>query len=149
MDNDKLSDIGKALNDLVNAANDGNDFDLSVRDVWYNIDTSVPETPAILIEPQSITRDITNTGHMTTNTFAVSFTVLHSRMGSETDTRTECLKIAEELEEVLHADRRLDGKLIHSFVSSIDLGLATRQKVTLRAARLVWSGFNKTRLPNL
>jgi len=146
---DKLSTVGEALETYIKAANSGSTFDLNVRDVWYNIDSSVPETPAILIEPQNLDRDMQQTGFTTINTFSVHFTVLHSRLGSEGDTRQECLKIAEDLEEVLHANRRLDDTLIHSLVSSIDLGVAARGKVTLRAARLVWEGFNKTKLPPL
>ena len=146
---DKLSEVGAALETYVKAANSSNDFDLDVVDVWYNIESSVPRTPAILIEPQDIGRDMQETGFTTINQFNFFFTVLHSRMGSEGETNQECLQIAEDLEEVLHANRRLDKLLVHSMVSSISLGVAARQKVMLRAARLTWSGWNKTRMPPL
>jgi len=146
---DKLSEIGAVLETYIKDANSGTNFSLSVHDVWFNIDSSVPRTPAILIEPQNVEREMQSTGFTTINTFLVHFTILHSRLGSESDTNQECLTIAEDLEEVLHANRRLGGELIHSIVSSTTLGVASRQKTTLRAARLVWQGFNKTKLPPL
>jgi len=137
----KLSEVGKKLETVINAANIS-----SVRRVWLNLEGMVPETPAILVEPQNITRERYATGHQTLNTFTVHLTVLHSRIASETDTNQECLQIAENLEGTLHDNMTLDGLMVHSMVSSLELGVATRQKIALRAARLVWQGVSRTRL---
>jgi len=143
---DKLSVVGLALDQLINTANTDPQNSFNVREVWYSIDSGVPETPAVLIEPQNSPRELQETGFTTINRFTVHFTVLHSRLSSETETSKECLDLAEQLEDVLHSDRRLGGIIVHSYVTSIELGVATRQRTTLRAARLVWQGWSKTRL---
>ncbi len=142
----RLSEVGTALNAHVIAAPTN---ELDVRAVWYNVSSSVPETPAVLIEPQAKESDLYETGHYVINNFTVHFTVLHSRLDSEGVTNQECLALAEDLETLLHKNRTLNDTLVHSMVSSIELGLATRQKVTLRAARLVWQGFSRTRLGSI
>ena len=140
----KLSEIGVALETVLNNSNLN-----PVGGVWLNLESMVPELPAILIEPQVNQREMQQTGFTTQNKFIVHFTVLYSKLGSERDTNQDCLKLAENLETVLHNNRRLGGRLIHSLVNSIELGAANRQNVTIRAARLVWTGMSKTRLPPL
>ena len=141
---DKLSVIGLALEDYLN--DEKSQGNLDVRTIWYDIDSGVPETPAVLIEPNGLSRDLVETGHMTMNNFNITLTVLYSRMGSESATKRECLQLAEELEDILHANRYLNKLVYHSMVNSIELGLATRERTTLRAARLTWLGRSKTRL---
>ncbi|MCA1799959.1 MAG: hypothetical protein LC650_01515, partial [Actinobacteria bacterium] len=87
-----------------------------------------------------------NTGHMVENTFQVSIVLLHSRMASKSETNEEALELAEVIEAHLHTDKTLSGKLIHSYVSNVEQGSVTLQKVLLRATALTWQGMSKTRI---
>jgi len=140
--NDSLSDISSALYDYLL---DGK-IQLGLEDVWYDISGLVPRTPSILVEPQSKTRELTQTGFQTTNTFDISVIIIHARMASESVTNAESLKLAEDVESYLHENRRLDDKLIHSYVVSLEQGSITQQSVLLRATRLMWRGISKTRM---
>jgi len=140
--NDSLSDISSALYDYLL---DGK-IQLGLEDVWYDISGLVPRTPSILVEPQSKTRELTQTGFQTTNTFDISVIIIHARMASESVTNAESLKLAEDVESYLHENRSLDDKLIHSYVVSLEQGSITQQSVLLRATRLMWRGISKTRM---
>jgi len=137
-----LLTVSEALHDHLKAGK----TQLGLEDVWYDITGLVPRTPAILIEPDTKTRELTNTGFQTLNTFSVAVIIIHSRMASNSITNAECLKLAEDVESYIHTDRTLGGILIHSYVISIEQGSVTQQKVLLRATRLVWNGISKTRM---
>lgn len=139
---DSFSEISQELYDYLVAGK----TDLGLQDVWYDISGLVPRTPAIMLEPQSKSRDLTQTGSQTTNTFDVSIILIHSRMASESVTNAESLALAEEVEEYLHDNRRLNGKLVHSYVVSLEQGSVTQQNVLLRATRLMWRGISRTRM---
>lgn len=119
---------------------------LGIRAVWYDIDSLVPTTPAIFIEPQNKRRIISNTGHMVENTFQVSIVLLHSRMASKSETNEESLQLAEAIEAHLHTDKTLGGNIIHSYINSVEQGSVALQKVLLRATALSWQGMSKTRI---
>lgn len=139
---DSLVVVGKHLYDWLDTDKEV----LGLKAVWYDIDSLVPTTPAVFVEPQNKRRVISNTGHMVENTFQVSIVLLHSRMGSKSETNEESLELAERLEAHLHTDKTLGGKLIHSYISSIEQGSVTLQKVLLRATGLTWQGMSKTRI---
>lgn len=140
--NDSLSDISSALYDYLLEGK----IQLGLEDVWYDISGLVPRTPSILVEPQSKTRELTQTGFQTTNTFDISLIIIHARMASESVTNAESLKLAEDVESYLHENRSLGDKLIHSYVVSLEQGSITQQSVLLRATRLMWRGMSKTRM---
>lgn len=139
---DSLVDIGDALHSYLEQGK----ITLDMRDIWYDITGLVPRTPAILIEPDNKIRELVATGHQTLNTFTVGVVIVHSRMADSSITNKECLTKAESVEAYLHQNRTLDGLLIHSYVTNIEQGTVTQQKVLLRATRLTWQGISKTRI---
>jgi hypothetical protein len=138
---DKVSIIGPALETYVNTAN------LGLQKVWYGDDDElIPETPAVLIVPDGKERELTNTGHVTLNSFKFILTVFHSRLTSSNVTRKECDALAEALEDHLHENKRLNGLLLHSYVRLSEFGVAARGTVMMKATRLTWVAQSQTRI---
>jgi hypothetical protein len=137
----RVSTIGPALETYVNGA------DLGLQKVWYGDDDElIPETPAVLIVPSTKDRELTNTGHTTLNSFHFVLTVFHSRLTSSNVTRKECDALAEALEDHLHANKRLNGLLLHSHVQRSEYGVAARGTVLMKATRLTWIAQSQTRI---
>lgn len=139
---DKVSVIGPMVEAYIKSR--GNE--LGLRDVWYGDDDHIPETPAVLVTPGPKNREISATSHVTMTTFNFSLTLFHSRFTDPRITRQECDEKAEQLEEILHENRYLDGNLLHSYVSSMEFGVASRGNVLMKATRLSWVANSRTRI---
>jgi hypothetical protein len=142
---DSLVTVASAIEAIfVNQKNQGL---LPIRDVWYGGDnTLIPETPAILIEPDIKTRDIEGSSHMNYIRFRVYLTIFHSKLGDPAMTRKDCDSLAEQVEGILHANRTLGGLVVHGMVESLQPGRATNNNVIMKATRLLWVGMSRSRL---
>jgi hypothetical protein len=140
---DSLSVVGQALKDYIEAGKGT----LGIYDVWYGSEgAGIPHTPAVLVEPGAKIRVRSDTGHMTLNTFSVAVTLFHARLDAPSVVRKECDERAEALEAYLHQNMRLNGLLVDSFVESMEHGVATANRVLMRATQLTWTARSKTRL---
>lgn len=119
---------------------------LGLTDVWYGEHNTIPRTPSLTVDPRTKTRALRETGHTVINTFEVVLTLFHSRLSSGQVMMSEVLSLAEQVEKVIHSDRKLGGLIVHGYVGRISTGFTTRNKVILKAAEIQWSGFSKTRL---
>lgn len=137
-----LDEVAQALVDVIKASAGP----LGLKDVWYGEEDLVPKTPAVSVVPDRKRRDIIETGYMARNDFEVVITLFHSRLASPTLVRRETIQLAEQLEDVIHADRTLGGLLVHSYVTELTPGFVRRGNVVMKATQLGWSGFTKTRL---
>lgn len=134
------------VNEAIRALLIQNKSTLGLTDVWYGEHQTIPNTPSVTVDPRSRRRELQSTGHTVRNYFGVFVTLFHSRLTGGSVMMKECLQLAEAVEAVIHADRKLGGLLTHSYVTQIDTGFTTRNKVILKAAQLQWSGHSTTRL---
>lgn len=138
---DSLDAVAQALIEIVKASNL-----VDVKDVWYGDESNIPRTPAVSVDPDILTSEVIETGYTTRNDFTVIVTMYHSRLDAPGVTRKETLQKAEQLKAVLNSDRTLGGLVVYGYVGEIAPGFSARGRAILRATRLVWTGFNKTRM---
>lgn len=122
---------------------DGNKeaFEPSVARVYYGDQALIDTFPAICVEGGTKTRTLSGQG--ATRKFAlevgVTIYIHHGQVQSSTITRAETDSLAEQAEDILHADITLDGLVIAGWVTRSDHGVALRaNNVMLRTTRMVW-----------
>jgi hypothetical protein len=139
---DNPSEVAKGIISYLNDSKD----ELGIRRVWYGDDDMVPETPAITVVPGNMTTEISETAFTITNQIPIILTVLHSRLDNQEVNREQCDEKAFDIRQELHKDPRMGGLVVFGYVSSMEPGFTTRQRVMLRATRIIWSGMSKTRM---
>jgi hypothetical protein len=138
----KPSLVAQALVDLF----ESNKSSLGLTDVWFGDQALIPRTPAVAVELPTVSRELTDTGMMTTNRFETALFVYHSELQDINKTRKEASELAEDCVDLLDTKFDLDGTLIHGHVESIEPGYAQRSNAMYQAVRLNYVGLTKTRL---
>lgn len=121
------------------------DATLGIKDVYYGEEANIPRTPAVAIEV-SKSRTPYQTGNNYLVTFNAVIDVFHSRYKSKQVTRQECDQFAKSVEDLLHADLKLGGLVINSFVSAIQTGGLRRGTTLMQASRLTWQATSRKRI---
>jgi hypothetical protein len=124
--------------------------------VWFGDQGTLPETPAVCVEPGTKTRDLSGVPDMTTNLFDVHIFLYHSAVGGEQQqARRDTIDFAEDIERFLHvnhlnlANSLGDQIIIHGYVKSMDAGYQYKNGTTLyNAVHMIWTGMTKTSLRN-
>lgn len=137
---DSIVDVTQSLVDTITNS------DLGFKDVFYGDEKLIPRTPAVSVIPDTKDRVLAETGMMVVNTFQVFIIIYHSRLDTVQVTRKECDALAEQLESLLHLDKKLGGLLYTSHATTLTPGYVTRGKVIMQATRITWQGRSKTRI---
>lgn len=111
-------------------------------DVYWGEQGRYPRTPTIAVVPGTIDRELTQTGMQATITFPISILVMHGPLQHIEKTAKEVTEQAENVADILDADKTLGGLIIHGIVEEMEPGQVMRGEL-LSATRLAWSGFSK------
>lgn len=115
---------------------------LGLRGTYYGLQNLIPEYPAACVESGTKNR-IMRMARKHEIIIRTHIMVYHSEVQSSEVTKKEVEQFAEAIENKLHEDNTLDGLVIWGYVTSIDHGVARRDDVMLRAARLTWEGLSR------
>lgn len=123
-----------------------NKTSLGLRTIVYGEDEFVTETPTVEVVPGTMTTETVETAFTVRNNFPVHITIIHSRLDNRQVTRKECDSFAYNVRNKLHENPKLGGLVVFGYVTMVEPGFTTRQRALMRATRLTWSGFSKTKL---
>lgn len=116
------------------------------KDVYYGDQARYPRTPSLAVQAGNIRRDLNETAVQTLNELTMFIMVYHSPFSNPEKSQKEADEYAEKVEDIVHANRTLDKKLIHAHVSNHEPGAAERGGTLLRVTRLTITGLTKTRV---
>ena len=148
----KSSDVAAEIQALAEA----NMASLGLKYVHYGDEETIPDVPALIIEPGRKTRDWAGTSMQTTNEFEVFMLLYHTTSDENDKTRQELDTITEAWEELLnttaaptqYGGTKLNGRLVRGIVTRIEFGYASKRDAKMQANYMTFSGMSKTRLVN-
>lgn len=117
---------------------------LTFEDIWYIDSDLVPRTPAAVVEPGDVDRELSGTTYRTHNSIEVNVILYLSRLNDIEGLQHEVDTLADDTASVINQNETLDGLVTHGFVQNVAYGHAVRGKVLLRAAMLTWVGTSIT-----
>lgn len=137
-----LSEFAGAIETLLEA----NKVTLGLQDVWYGDQALVPRTPAVAVEPGTKDVQLNNAFRRPEAEMTVYILVYHATFGSPQDNRRDADLLAEEIEDLLNNQNQMSGLVIHSYVSRVESGYATKNNTMMRSTRLTFTGLTKYQL---
>jgi len=144
-----MADLTKSLSEFSAAVEEiltDNKATLGLEDIFYGDQALVPRTPAVAIEPG--TKDVgePNPFRRVDATITVYIIVYHATFGSPQDNRRDADTLAEAIEDLLNNASQMDGLVIHSYVSRVESGYASKNNTIMRSSRLTFTGLTKYQL---
>src|SRR5215831_8968256 len=126
-------------------------FVIPLTGVVYGDQNLVPSTPYVTVEPDTKTRELAGAPNMTENTFQIFITVLITNVSDTLVTRKQADQLAYDIEKYIHGDLQLTNggptpALIHGYVTENTSGVVIKGNTKYQAARLTFTGKNKTSL---
>ena len=111
-----------------------------VKDIYPAEQRLVPKFPAFLIVPGPINRQLVQTGMQAELSLRVFIYIMHAKLTKTRSERTqEDIRMARKVSQFLHANKKLDGNVIHSLVEAeIPGSLAGPQGLAVVGTRLDW-----------
>ena len=119
---------------------------LGLNEVYYGDQNLIATVPAVCVEGQRKTRDMSGTSFRSENLLRTTLLVYYSQMQDVNATQRDVEILAEQIEEVLHTDQTMGGLVVHGRVIELEPGYAVRERVYLRACRMTWQGISLTHL---
>lgn len=131
---------------LYNLLNDNKD-ELGLELVFYGDQTKLGATPAVCVDPNLKTREISGAPRRTAVELSAFIIVYHSKVQDNQTTRVETDKYSETVESFIHQNAQMGGLVIHSLVSRMESGYLTRSNVQYRTTRLTVDATSQIQLP--
>jgi len=133
-----VRDMGLILKDTLEREQSA----LGLEAVYFG-STLVPTYPAAVVEIGSKVRSFQDAASRFEIDFTIYINLLHSKIQDGSTSYDEAARLAEGMEEVLHADYTLGGRVIFGMVTRSTPGVVRAASVMLRAFRLRWEGTSK------
>src|SRR4051812_40945026 len=111
----------------------------AVEDVWKGDQIKIPRYPALCIEPGPLRREITGAQRLTNVFVDLLFMIYVGKVQDPELNQASALSLGELVETELHNHAQVGGDAIHSYVTELDPGYATRSGELLRACRVVFN----------
>lgn len=141
-------DIVQAVYDLLVAAAPslGIASNNGVYDVYYGDQVNVPRTPAICVEPAAMRRELQGASNppRMLNSFNVLIMVYLQELGGIQKLNKDKDLLLDKIQDALHADYTLGGKVLFGYCSDIDPGYAVRSNVLMRCGKISFTATNKS-----
>lgn len=113
--------------------------ELTLEDVWYGPQNLIPRYPCIIVEPRPKRRRL-NATHRWDLTFSVVIILYHGKVQEVDITRRENEELAVLIEEFVHSDLSLNGKVLMGYITSSEPGVVVRGEAMVTATRMTWEG---------
>jgi hypothetical protein len=142
--------VARALKDFL----DLNKNSLGLNVVYYGDQTTIPTVPAACVEPALTTRDITGIPYQTDNNFTVNIIIYHTSLDGTENIQEECDNISELVQDAVNLESissqyggtQLSGLVVHGHSARLEYGYRMLANKLMRANRVIWTGFTKTKL---
>lgn len=121
---------------------------LSLADAYYGDQVRVPKTPVACVETGTKTNELNGAPRRVMVTMTVYIIVYTSAVTNQQTQRENDDRMAEAIEEVIHADSTLGGRVIDSMVTAIEFGYAQRGNAIYRSSRLTIEARQQEQLPS-
>jgi len=115
---------------------------LGLEAVYFG-STLVPTYPVAVVEIGEKSRVLKEAGSRFQINFTLFVNILHGKVQDGSASYNETSLLAEAVEEVLHADYTLGGRIIFGAVTRSTPGVVRTNTVMLKAHRLRWEGISK------
>jgi hypothetical protein len=120
---------------------------LGLEGLFYGDQAKIPLVPAVCVDSNGKQRTIARTSRGTDVNLTAFIIIYHSLVSDVQVTRREVDTLAEQIEAIVHADPQLGGNVIHSLVSTMQSGYATKSGAMFRSCRLTVTGLSQEQLP--
>jgi hypothetical protein len=126
---------------------DDNKAALGLRYIAQNDEELIPQYPAILVQTDSINRELHATRQFYVE-FNLDLWIFHAELSVSTAVRSrKDIELATAVRKLLHDNNTLDGHIIFGYVNGEFPGISARviqaNMVTIVTTRLTWSGENR------
>lgn len=112
--------------------------DLGISQTYYGRQDIMPDFPSVCVESMPKNRAWNGAGHRFEVVLRTGLLVYVGKIQSSTVTKKESEQLAESIENVLHEDFTLGGRVIHGMVTRVDYGVSRIEDVMIRSVRLQW-----------
>lgn len=144
---DSLEDLALYLIQKLTAAAPTSPW--SVPDIYYGDQTNIPRVPALCVDTGEKRRELNGAPRRTMVTLICYIVIYHSKVQDMQSTRQQADHVAEQVEDLVHADPHLGDTVIHSLVTGVESGYLMRRGSLFRASRLTVEATVQTQLPPL
>ena len=143
MPTDKITLVTQKIYDIIEA----NKSDLGLQTVFYGDQSLVGKVPAVAVESGPRESGLAGApSYRVDHIFNVFILIYHAELRNTQVTKKECEEVAEAVENVLNANKNLDGLVLQGNVVGLDPGYANRANTIYRASRIHWQGTSKTQI---
>lgn len=113
---------------------------LQIKRVYWGDQEKIPEYPAVCVAP--FPKDRSLTGEGATHRFAIvhriGIYVYHGQVQSSELNHRAATKLAEDVEQLLHANTDMAGTVIFGFVNRMQPGFTMKEQTMVKVTRLLW-----------
>lgn len=137
-----LYEITKAMVDLLR--DNWSQLDLEgPDDVYYGDQPRLAHHPSITVEGSVVERPLTGTGMVTTKTTTLYIMLYHSSLSNVQIKREELDQYLEGVLTIIHANKTLNGSIIHGHVVRDEVGIADRSGTLMNTIRLQYQAITR------
>lgn len=116
--------------------------------VYYGDQEKIPFTPTVCVEAGDKRRELNGAPRRVMTPMISYILVYASKVGETGENRLTADRLSEQIETLIHANRTLDGRVIHSLVTAIEFGYLMRGNSLFRTSRLTVEGRQQVQLPS-
>ena len=123
-----------------------NKVTLGLVDIWLGEQKLLPTTPCacVILGPTKV--ELVGTPRRVENTYDLTVQIYHSSLMDKQSLERECNQRAEAVQTFLNADPTMSGNVIHSYVTGVEPGFASRGDSWYKSSRVSWTGFSRFNL---
>jgi hypothetical protein len=120
---------------------------IQAADVWQGDQQNIPRSPAVCVEPGPQRRELIGAMRQTAVNTDIILMVYVGKVQDVEINQRDAVDAGQKVQDVLHEHSTVGGMAIHSFVTDLDPGYATRAGDLWRAVRLVFNIQTQELLP--
>ena len=139
-----MSDIATIVQATVDLLNE--DASLGLKRVYYGDQTGIPHVPSATVELADTAREYNQTGLFTNLIVQLQIVVYHGLLADVQKIKKELDQFIQKVENKLHEDNTLGGRVISGLVTSMEPGVAVVGRAQFYAHRITWEAIIKERI---
>lgn len=121
--------------------------ELGIEKIYYGDQESIPEAPAVCVEPGRFDRELAGVPFQTKNTFEILILIYSTGLGGNEQIQLQLDELTEAIQEMLHINAKdLGGLVTFGFSTRIEYGYSIKANRLVRANRITWTANSKTHL---
>lgn len=123
---------------------------LGIMEAYYGDQDKLATTPVVCVEPQYKANALRQaaTARMLDIEFNLTFLVYHSFIVSPQENRRGSDALAQDIEDLVHSDRDLNGLVIHGYCTLNESGYTTKGNSLVRSNKITYVAQSQFVLPS-